>query len=184
MPNLIVSTANGTRRRTVSIVSQVQPRFLNRALDHRLVPRDLKGSYVPKTLNNYSRLCEGLVDGKHAPMSKHAMTSGKMEVAAIPRMVRTQYRDGMMLSVGVSHEVYQTNGITRESTAKKTIRAWKDPMRSRRRQSQNETPIAITHEAQDMAARAKRPCQARANALPASQQDAPRAPVNQPVASQ
>ncbi len=79
----------------------------------------------------------------------------------------------MTLSVGMSHDVYQTSGITTESTAKKAIRAWKTPMRSRRRHSQTEPPIATIHEAQDMAARAKCPCQARANALPASQQDAP-----------
>ncbi|HBN76406.1 MAG TPA: hypothetical protein DD473_11430 [Planctomycetaceae bacterium] len=106
-----------------------------------------------------------------------------MEEAPIPDTFRIQLSDGMA-SIGLSHEVYQTSGMTRERTNMRTIRAEKTPMRSLERHSQKDVPIAIIHDDKDMLASASCPRHASATALPTNQQDAPSAPRNQPVVSQ
>ena len=121
---------------------------------------------------------------QHLPTSKQIVMSGKIEEAASPKALRIQERDGMMVSVGASQDVYQTSGMTRESTINRAILAGKTAIRSRKRHSQMDVPIAIIHDDKDMLASASCPRHASAIALPTNQQDAPSAPRNQPVVSQ
>jgi hypothetical protein len=124
----------------------------------------------------------GVNDTEYSRAHMTAMINGHIMVAATPRTPRIQCKDGMIESVGASHELYQTTGINKESIAKNRSLAANGVIQSRRCQSQMEVPIAINQEAQEITAREKWPCQVRAVALPNSQDDPPTAVPNHSAA--
>lgn len=111
------------------------------------------------------------------------MISGNMDAAEIPETVRTQSSEGIV-SIGRSHEVNQTSGMARERTNRKTILAENTLMQFLARHRQIDAAIAMIHTEQEMPAKASCPRHVSAIALTTNQQDAPRAPRNQPFASQ